>query len=186
MPLINRGLFGDTDGTLVLQVYMLIIAVTAAINACASILQSQDMVRVPTIAILAGVVVKVALNGAAVRRWHTVGASWTTVISLGVTLLVIYLTLDPLIRRRIWAHGFGWRLLVVAAGMGVIVGMGVHVVPVTGRAVAILLAVLWAGIGVLVAGALAVWTGLFSHREVLALPVGAHILRITKYFHKGE
>lgn len=186
MPLLNRGLFGDTDGTLVLQVYMLIIAVTAAINACASILQSQDLVRVPTIAILAGVLVKALVNSYFVHHWQTAGASWATVLGLGVTMMVIYLALDPLIRRRIWSGGFGWRLLVVAAGMGAVVWTGVTLTGTVGRVSAVIWAILWAIVGLIVAVALAAWTGLFTRREVLALPVGARILRMTKHLRKGE
>lgn len=186
MPLLNRGLFGDTDGTLVLQIYMLIIAVTAAINACASILQSQDLVRVPTIAILAGVLVKAGVNSYFVRHWQTAGASWATVLGLAVTMTVIYLALDPLIRRRIWSGGFGWRLLVVAAGMGTVVWSGVTLTGSVGRVGAVVWAIVWAAVGLIVAVALAAWTGLFTRREVLALPVGARILRMTKHLRKGE
>jgi len=177
MPAINLLLFGDTAGTLSLQVYSLSILIVAMINAYNSVLQSLNNYRATTLALGVGLVVKIGLNTAFVVRYGTVGAAAITILSLGVILNLVYLAVPSEVKMQGALRIFGPKLMLATGGTVLVVWLVTVAIPMTGRLAAVGVSALGVLTGVLVFVGLASWVKLFSVREVLSIPAGRRFLK---------
>ncbi|WP_127850065.1 putative polysaccharide biosynthesis protein [Lacticaseibacillus hulanensis] len=177
MPFANQLLFGDRQGTGTLTIYVISVALVAAINAEASLLQSQDQFRTTTIALVAGVVVKMMITTKLTAKFGTSGSALATCIALVVTLMIIYAAMAPVIRRAIWhnrfmAHLVGLGLAVLATGWvcGTLIGQ-------TSRSGALFAAAV-TGVACLVVALVAGYKlRLLTLREMIMLPGGSQLMR---------
>lgn len=180
MPFANQFLFGDRAGTGALSVYVLSVALVAAINAVASLLQSQDQFKTTTAALVAGVLVKIMLTVRLTKMLGITGSAWATCIALFVTLVIVYRALAPAIRHAIWHNGFKAHLIGLAAAV-LLTGWFVGGLIGTTSRMGALLGCAVVGIAALAA---ALFTGyklkLLTVREVIMLPGGSKILHIIK------
>jgi len=119
MPWINRLLFGNTQGSGMLAVYMLSIVLATLIQTYNSVLQSQDQYRLTVVALGMGLLVKALVNRWAVVHFGGMGASGLTVLSLVVMFLTIWYGSPQPLRAGIWHGRFMGKL---AACVGVMVG----------------------------------------------------------------
>ena len=183
MPWINRLLFGSTQGSGMLAVYMLSIILATLIQTYNSVLQSRDQYRLTVLALVTGLLVKAAVNHWAVARFGGLGASWVTVASLGVMFAVIWWGSDATLRAGIWTPTFGGKLLacvvVLIGGLGVLTNLIARLWPavLTGRlaAGALLCLAIPVGAGLFLGVALG-WR-LLTVREWLTLPHADKLLR---------
>ncbi|MCX2456432.1 putative polysaccharide biosynthesis protein [Lacticaseibacillus nasuensis] len=179
MPAVNWLLFGDTAGTLTLQVYVVAILLVALINADAAILQSSNQFAKAGWALAIGLVVKLVATPPLVRLTGTMGAAAATVLALGVIGLLTHLQLPAPITARRGDH-FLAKLALCTGVMVLVVALTLAWWPLTSR----LAALLQSGVGVLVGlvsfiGAASA-VRLLSIREVLALPFGRRLLKALR------
>ncbi|WP_261809972.1 putative polysaccharide biosynthesis protein [Levilactobacillus humaensis] len=184
MPWINRLLFGDTQGSTMLAVYMLSIVLATLIQTYNSVLQSQDQYRLTVVALLAGLAVKIIGNGWLVRESGAIGASWLTVISLLVILGIVWWGSERDLRAGIWRGAFLPKL----AGITAIMVFGVRLAMTilerwwpaigTGRLAAGGGLLIGIPVGVALFLGLAIWWHLLSIREWLAIPHAKSMLRL--------
>jgi PST family polysaccharide transporter len=176
MPFANQLLFGDRQGTGTLVIYVISVALVAAINAVASLLQSQDQFRTTTIALLAGVAVKALITIPLTRMEGTTGSAWATCLALMLTLWIVYQALNPVIRRAIWHNGFMRHLCGLAVAVLLTGGVVAGIIGQTTRMGA-LVGCAVTGIACLVAALLVGYRlRLLTVREVLMLPGGSKLL----------
>lgn len=183
MPWIDRLLFGNTQGTGMLAVYMLSIILATLIQTYNSVLQSQDQYRLTVLALGIGLLVKAVLNQWAVKTYGGLGASWLTVLSLLVMFLLIWYGSTPPLRTGIWTSLFLGKLLVCVLVM--IGGVNVTVVclsrwwpaVMTGRLAAGGLLLVTIPVGALIFMVVALGSRLLTVREWLTLPHAEHLLR---------
>lgn len=123
MPGVNRLLFGDTHGDLALGLYMLSIVLVALISSYSSVFQSLGEYHLPTVALLLGLVVKLAINGWAVRQWQINGASGATVFALAVMFWLLWWRSRNYIRQALFGQNFLGKLFVCTGGMVLVVGV---------------------------------------------------------------
>ncbi|MFD0897147.1 putative polysaccharide biosynthesis protein [Loigolactobacillus binensis] len=121
MPGVNRLLFGNTEGDLALAIYMLSIILMALISSYSSVFQSLGEYRLPTLALVVGLVVKLLFNGWAVRRWQINGASAITILALAVMFGLIWWRSRSYLRQALVRHFFLLKLVACAGTMTVLV-----------------------------------------------------------------
>ncbi|WP_341780113.1 polysaccharide biosynthesis protein [Levilactobacillus sp. HBUAS70063] len=194
MPWINRLLFGDTQGSGMLGVYMLSIILATLIQTYNSVLQSQNQYRLTVSALTAGLVVKVLLNQWAVRSFGATGASWLTVLSLAVMFLVIWYGSDVTLRSGIWTKPYIRILL--ACTILMVLGVQVTVALLERWWPALMTSRLAVGggllmaipVGVMIFIGLALHWRLLTVREWLAIPHGENVLRLWQQLsqHGGK
>ena len=178
MPAVNLFLFGDTQGSGVLAVYVLSVILVAALNAMSSLLQSQDQFRIPSIALATTLLVKFLLTPILTSMAGTLGSAWATVISLSVGLALVYRALPLVIRFALWDNHFRRKLLSVALAMGVGGTLMLALVPLNGR-LSGLAACFVVGVFALSAGLIvAVRSGLLTLRELLLIPGGRRLAKL--------
>ncbi|MFD1317793.1 putative polysaccharide biosynthesis protein [Loigolactobacillus zhaoyuanensis] len=121
MPGVNRLLFGNTQGNLALALYMLSIVFVALISSYSSVFQSLGEYRLPTVALLVGLAVKLVFNGWAVRRWQINGASAVTILALVVMFLLIWWRSKSYLRHALFRQHFLLKLMICAGSMTLVV-----------------------------------------------------------------
>lgn len=179
MPAVNWLLFGDRDGQLALQTYVIAIVLVAMINAYNAILQSLNRYRGTTRTLMIGFVVKLVINQWLVTRFGTLGASIATLLALGVITGLLAIQVPRTIRQIADRDHFYTKLAVITAVMVGVVWSVMHVLPFASRGQSILVAIVAVIVGVIVFVAGATFTRLFTAREVLALPLGRRFLKMT-------
>ncbi|WP_412988798.1 oligosaccharide flippase family protein [Pediococcus siamensis] len=182
LPQINQVLFGNTEGTRAIQIYVLAIILTALITTYNSVLQSLNVFQPAIIAFGAGLLVKLGLNQLAVTHYGIEGASWVTVLSLAVILGCLFVQVSDALRESL---RLDWRFLtkLVITSFGMI--LAVHFVQLgllrlfvgAGRLELGALILIIVGIGVLVFGGIAIGLRLFTIREWLTIPYGKRLLK---------
>mgnify|MGYP004466826551 CR=1 FL=1 len=177
MPFANQLLFGNRGGTTSLIIYVVSVALVAAINAVASLLQSQDQFRTTTVAMIAGVAVKIALTTILTRLFGTAGAALATCLGLGMTLALVYRSLSPIIRFSMWQNGFRRRLMCLALSVLVTGWIATGLIGSTTRFGALVACAMVGCICLLVAFWVSYRMRLLTVREILVLPGGSKVLR---------
>lgn len=183
MPWVDRLLFGNAQGAWMLAVYMLSIILATLIQTYNSVLQSRDQYRLTVVALLSGLAVKAVANHWAVATFGGLGASALTVLSLGVTALVIWFGSAATLRSGIWTWSFLGKLLtclvVMTLGVRGLVRLFQWAWPAvyTSRLAvgAALIVVIGVGVGLFLVTALS--CRLLTVREWLTLPHAATLLR---------
>lgn len=179
MPAVNWLLFGDRDGQLALQTYVVAIILVAMINAYNAILQSLNRYRGTTRTLMIGFVVKLVSNQWLVTRFGTLGASIATLLALGVITWLLVIQVPTTIRQSANRDHFYAKLIAITAAMVAVVWGVMQILPFGSRGQAILVAIVAVVVGVLVFVIGASCTRLFTAREVLALPLGRRFLKMT-------
>ncbi|MGR6685860.1 putative polysaccharide biosynthesis protein [Furfurilactobacillus rossiae] len=188
MPMINLVLFGSMTGSMALAIYCLSIVFASLISTYNSILQSMNQYRLSLTALLAGVLAKALFNYQAVVSFGINGASWMTVISLFVMLVVIWLGSPAEMREALTGGRFVRKLGLATMVMAVITGFIANQLQVSlepGRIAAILVTLVGVIVGVITFVGMALWTRLFSTREWLTLPGGKRLLKIMVQFENN-
>ncbi|MFD1670578.1 oligosaccharide flippase family protein [Agrilactobacillus yilanensis] len=183
MPWINRLLFGDSEGSGTIALYMLSVMFMALINVFSSVLQSLDRFKVPTMALLAGIAFKMVFN-----RWFTQvfgisGSSLITVLALAGAAFLIFLHTPSYVRQAIFDRGFIFKLTVIVFIMAIVVAIGAVVANTlfpSGRLGAGLVTLINIGVGIVVFGYLSVKLKLLTLKEWLALPFVGKVLHKIK------
>ncbi|WP_125572207.1 polysaccharide biosynthesis protein [Lacticaseibacillus songhuajiangensis] len=178
MPAVNLFLFGDTQGSGVLVVYVLSVILVSALNAMSSLLQSQDQFRVPSIALGTTLLAKFLLTPILTNMAGTLGSAWATVLSLAIGLSLVYRALPLAIRLALWDNRFRRKLVNVATVMVVTGTTTLLFMPLTGRLHG-LAACFVVGVVALTFGlVVAVRSGLLSLRELLMIPGGRQLAKL--------
>lgn len=180
LPLINYALFEDTNGQTALAVFVGAIALMALITVFQSIYQSMDFVKMPAVAAISGLVVKLLINYTLTRLWGPVGASLSTLIGLAICLIILWVGLPTSLQKMWLENRFIWKLLLI---MGLLwfttflYTQGVIILPgfPTSRFLALLLACGGVAIGCVVVGYSVIKLNVFTAEEWLNLPFGSHI-----------
>ncbi|HAT53696.1 MAG TPA: sugar transporter [Lactobacillus sp.] len=180
MPVINLVLFGSMTGSLALAIYCLSIVFASLISTYNSILQSMNQYRLSLIALLAGVLVKVLFNFQAVVSFGINGASWMTVLSLLVMLIIIWIGSPAEMRFALTQGKFVRKLALVTVTMAIVTGFVANSLQMwlgPGRVAAIVVTGVGVVVGIAVFIGLALWGRLFTTREWLTLPGGKRLLK---------
>jgi PST family polysaccharide transporter len=185
LPYMNFTLFKDYQGNGVLGVYAFSIALMAIIQAYQSIEQSRNRFFHAIVAAVAGLAVKIMTTGLLTRSFGTLGASFSTIIGLIVTLAFLVTFTEKAINHFVFEHDFLKKLL-LSLGVMIIVLLlfqGAAALLLNGirhRSQALIITLL----GVAVGGSTFIYVivklKLFTTREWLALPFGAKILRMRR------
>lgn len=176
MPAVNRLLFGSTAETPALRMYALSIVLVALINADNAILQSLNHLRVTAYALAAGFLVKLISTEWFTFRHGTLGAAFSTVLSLTVIFAVLHFALPPVL-RGFDPRAFNLRLCFVVGVMSVVVHVVATHMPFATRGDALILLVVTITLGVLLFVVLASWVKLYTVREVLTIPFGRRFMK---------
>ncbi|WP_062350094.1 putative polysaccharide biosynthesis protein [Bacillus kwashiorkori] len=105
METFNMMLFENSKGTFVLQIFMVAIFFTTINITLTAILQGLGVVIYPSIAVLVGLFVKIALNEFFIEKWQIIGAPLATNSGLFViTLLLIWK-----LKQKTKANYITWR-----------------------------------------------------------------------------
>ncbi|MYV06200.1 putative polysaccharide biosynthesis protein [Furfurilactobacillus milii] len=188
MPMINLVLFGSMTGSMALAIYCLSIVFASLISTYNSILQSMNQYRLSLMALLAGVLAKALFNYQAVVSFGINGASWMTVISLFVMLVVIWLGSPAEMREALTGGRFVRKLGLATLVMAIITGFIANQLQLSlgpGRISAIWVTLVGVIVGVITFVGMALWTRLFSTREWLTLPGGKRLLKIIVQFENN-
>ncbi|WP_196246317.1 putative polysaccharide biosynthesis protein [Lacticaseibacillus zhaodongensis] len=185
MPNLNRFLFGDAQGSGVLAMYVLSVALVAAVNALSSLLQSQDQFRTPTVALVLALLTKITFNLPLTARWGTFGSALASNLAWLVALATVYAAIPGAIRHNFWHNGFGRRLALTALALCVSGALLGQLLPPSGR-LAGLVHCLLIGLG---AGAVTLLVAyqqqLLALREILVIPAGRKIMKLLSQFKRG-
>ncbi|MCM0599817.1 putative polysaccharide biosynthesis protein [Periweissella fabalis] len=187
MPQINYLLFGSMTSSNVLAVYVLSIISMSILILLTSILQSLDLTNFLSRGILVALISKIGLNLLLIKYIGLIGASWATIISLGLMLGYILISLP----KRLQVIFLPWQLL-VKIGLHLII-MAVLVKFITyevtslvgsSRIITILPIMLGSIVGVLVFVSLSIWQQTLTDSEWQLLPKGKFIIKLTKKLRK--
>ncbi len=180
MPWINRLLFGDSQGSLTIAIYMISVILVALINVFSSVLQSLDRFKIPTLALILGFVVKLLINQKLTEALGIAGSALATVLALGVVALLIFLCTPAYVKHAVFARGFIWKLLLIVVVMGFIVlsgAVGMQSLLALSRSSAVVITLVNMLVGLLVFGILCVAFKLLTFKEWLSLPLVGKMLR---------
>lgn len=190
LPRLNHMLFGDTQGNMVLAVYVTSVLVASLIMAYHGILQSSGKYYITLIGLLAGLIVKWIGNDYLVMLSQTLGASIATVLGLLVMFGMIYFlsphsvsafdTTKTRFIRRLLAVVCGMTLLVLA----VQVPFNIWMPAGQSRSADTLVSFILVAVGGLAFIGLALRLELLSVREWIMIPKGKSVLRMTKRWRK--
>lgn len=89
----NSMLFTDRNGSDVLTVIAMAIGVSSLYLTTAAILQGYGQAHLPAIAVMIGLVVKLASNIWLIPKYGTLGAAWATVLALATMVLFLFIVL---------------------------------------------------------------------------------------------
>ncbi|MBC1234068.1 putative polysaccharide biosynthesis protein [Listeria booriae] len=175
----NQMLFETAAGTGVLQVFILSLFLSSLIVSMSSILQGFGNMAGPAVAVCIGLIVKLATNAILVPRFATYGASWSTVIGLGATLIICYILLKrqlpiPFIRKNM----IGWALLAFLAMIIVPVAWETFW-PLTSRIGSAVQALFGALIGGIIFFYCLIKFNLLTKRDLVFMPFGSKLLWLT-------
>lgn len=183
MPVINLVLFGSMTGSLALAIYCLSIIFASLISTYNSILQSMNQYRLSLVALVVGVVMKIATNHAAVLAWGINGASWATVLGLASMMIVLWWGSPDDMREALTHRRFVPRLAVATGAMIVVAGLfgnGLLLLLGDGRLMAIVIVTLAVISGLVTFIVTALSVRLFTTREWLTLPGGRRLLKLIQ------
>lgn len=178
MPAINTFLFKNSRGSWSLLILMLAVPLAALVSAFCSVLQSVGRFKAMTSGLLAGLVVKCLVNYPAVRFFGIDGAAWGTVISLLVTLLIVWRALPQIVHQG-GERRFVVKLLTITGLMALITGGTAWLVTSwvgSGRLNAALVLLVAIVVGATVAIYLILHWQLLTNEELLALPGGERLV----------
>lgn len=181
MPFINTFLFKNSRGSGALVVLMLAIPLAALVSAFCAVLQSIRSLKAMAGGLVAGLVVKCCLNYPLTRNWGIDGAAWGTVISLLVTVIIVWRALPPLLHQRSNDGVFVGKLLAITAVMVVLAGGSASLMSWLlggGRLHAALVLLVAITVGMVSAGWLVLHWRLLTDEELTALPGGKHLVAI--------
>lgn len=179
MPWINRLLFGDSEGSDTIALYLFSVLFMALINVFSSVLQSLDRFKIPTLALLVGFGVKLLLNQRATQIFGIAGSSLITVLALAVSALIIFWYTPTYVKHAIFTRGFIFKLTVIIIVMISIVAMSALTVETMvpnsrlGAGIVTLVGVL---VGVALFLGLSIRMKLLTLREWLTLPLVSPVL----------
>lgn len=182
LPQVNDMLFGDQNGSAVLSVYSISIAVASVMMAYHSILQSLNKYRVTLLALAMGLVVKVLMNLLFVRLWGTMGASIATL--LGLSIMVFFLGSQmPSPLKGVWRKDtflyklLGGCVLLFASAYATKWLLITFIFQTAGRTTSSLTAFLTVIIGIVFFGWYLLRVRLLTTREWLSIPLGKKLLK---------
>ncbi|WP_409252479.1 putative polysaccharide biosynthesis protein [Bacillus sp. SCS-153A] len=112
----NTMLFQNSAGSDVIAVFCLSILFSSVILTLSGILQGIELIYFPALTIVGGLVVKFALNILFVSRYGTMGASISTVITLGLIAIILILRLKKQFTSLFLTSRF--YMVTGAAGIG--------------------------------------------------------------------
>ena len=99
LPELNRVLFGDTQETLALRLFTVIVYVLSMIQVFQMVGQSMGQTRTLAWGLVISLVLKMTLSYPFVKWWGTVGASLSTVIAFLTSLFFLRKELYPQARQ---------------------------------------------------------------------------------------
>ncbi|WP_295746348.1 polysaccharide biosynthesis protein [uncultured Limosilactobacillus sp.] len=178
MPFINTFLFKNSRGSGALTVLMLAIPLAALVSAFCAVLQSIHSLKAMTGGLVAGLVVKCSLNYPLTRNWGIDGAAWGTVISLLVTVMIVWRALPPVLHQGDHDGRFVSKLLTITAIMAVLAGGSASLMSWwlgAGRLHAALVLLVAISVGMVSAGWLVLHWRLLTEEELTALPGGERL-----------
>lgn len=183
LPFVNRGLFGDNDQTAALRIFVFAILLVSVMQVYQTILQSIGLIRMPLLAAVFGVVVKIISSVILTRKFGTLGASSATLIGIFATLTLLF----RFFRKRYAEHtlkfSFFLRLFSCLFGMFLILlsyqWCVVHFASFLsqGRLGNLCGAIIGVGIGGISFLALVIRFRLFTKEEWLNLPKGDWVIQ---------
>ena len=179
MPLINTFLFKNSRGSGALMVLMLAIPLAALVSAFCAVLQSIHSLKPMAGGLFAGLIVKCCINYPLTRKWGIDGAAWGTVLSLLVTMIIVWQALPQLLRRHRHGGKFVGKLLTITAFMTVLAGGSASLMKCYfggGRLQAALVLLVAITIGAASAGWLVIRWHLLDDEELIALPGGKQLV----------
>ena len=161
------------------MVLMLAIPLAALVSAFCAVLQSIHSLKPMAGGLFAGLIVKCCINYPLTRKWGIDGAAWGTVLSLLVTMIIVWQALPQLLRR--YRHGgrFVGKLLTITAFMTVLAGGSASLMKCYfggGRLQAALVLLVAITIGAASAGWLVIRWHLLDDEELIALPGGKRLV----------
>ena len=183
MPQVNQGLFNESVGNDVLQVFVLTVVVFSLIHAYHAILQSIDQHRLILLGVLIAGLTKWIGNIVLVPMIATRGASISTVLSMVVMYIALRVLspkqLKTILLEKKFIVGLALSLFGMALSVRGVVSFLIMISPVSelGRNSNLIFALISAGIGALIFRCLLIRTNVLTIREWLSIPFGKQIMR---------
>ena len=189
MPEIDTLLFENANGQIALSINMISIIFISLITTYSSVLQSINRFRSTVAALLAGIGVKIVINFFLVTKLGIAGASFGTVISLSVALLIIWMKMPSELHAVIEGKTFGMKLaIIVMAMMAVAWIVAALSEMIFGHSRLAMIPNVFLPIiaGVIVSAVGIIRLKLFTVKEVLVLPGGRKIVNLLTHSQKTE
>ncbi|AMV60165.1 Low temperature requirement B protein [Pediococcus damnosus] len=182
LPQINRLLFGNTEGTSAIMIYVIAVILAALIATYNSVLQSVNVFRPAILAFFTGLGVKLVFNRLAVTKYGINGASLVTVLSLAVILICMQIGSPDSLKDNLKLDWRFFAKLVLASGsMALVVNWSKLVLlglfPDVGRIELGIIVVAVVLLGGLTFIGVAIGVRLFTIREWLTIPYGKKLLK---------
>ncbi|WP_407674969.1 putative polysaccharide biosynthesis protein [Pediococcus inopinatus] len=182
MPQINRLLFGNTEGTSAIMIYVVAIVLAALIATYNSVLQSVNVFKPAIVAFFVGLGVKLLLNRVAVQQYGINGASLVTILSLAVILVFMQLGSSDSLKGNLRLDiGFFGKLILASGSMVLVVNWSKMVLLSlffnSGRIELGIMIVVVVLLGGLTFSGVAIGLRLFTIREWLTIPYGKKLLK---------
>jgi PST family polysaccharide transporter len=185
MPQINQLLFSSSQLNLTISVYCLSIVLVAVLFVDSMVLQSQSQYWPIMVAILVGLVFKMASNRLLISWFGIIGASYATIASLAVILIVVTILagvqlLNLFSSRQVGQLGI---ILLVMVAIVHLVADGILAVGgiVWPRIEALLIVMICVPIGITIFFGGCKLLNVFTVREWLAIPLVSRFIKL-----KGE
>jgi polysaccharide transporter, PST family len=173
----NVMLFENMSGSDVLSVLAVTVIFSSITMTTTAIIQGLDKSLLPAVFVVIGVCCKILLNGLFIPSFGTIGAAMATVLAFMVTTLLNLIYLLRLVKLPFIV---GFIIKILTAGLVMITVLygyqhllnSVFHLDIEDRLIAIFQALSGVVIGVCVYIVLIIKTKVFTHNELMALPLG--------------
>ncbi|MGZ7898839.1 putative polysaccharide biosynthesis protein [Ligilactobacillus salivarius] len=189
LPEVNKLLFGDSELSLVIGIYLLGIILMTVINSYSSILQSIDEYKVLLIGLGVAFLTKYILNSYLIGKVGIIGASIATTASLLLATIIIILFSSIKLEILFRSDGYVLKLLLISCIMGIVVkGLSILLgyLLESSRLDVGIISVICIPVGVFIFGILAIKFNLFTKEEYMAMPGGNKIIKIIDKLNGGR
>ncbi|GHP13156.1 sugar transporter [Lentilactobacillus fungorum] len=185
MPQINRLLFSSSQLNLTISVYCLSIVLVAILFVDSMVLQSQSQYWPIMVAILVGLVFKMASNRLLISWFGIIGASYATIASLAVILIVVTILAGVQLLNLFSSRQVGQLGIILLVMVAIVHLVADGILSVGGivwpRIEALLIVMICVPIGITIFFGGCKLLNVFTVREWLAIPLVSRFIKL-----KGE
>lgn len=185
LPYVNRSLFGDTAGNQTLEIFVLAIFLMSMIQGYQTVLQSDNQLKIALVAAGMGLLIKGILAVPLTRSYGTTGASFSTLVGLVGSALVLHIYLERkntfilfsrsfILKTGMALVGMSLTLLIYRSCVQYFLGMPIS------RVLTLVIAVFGVILGIGVYGISILRLNILTKKEWQEIPYGEKLRKIKR------